>query len=354
MGCAARWRGSIDATQRAGRLIVAGVGTAIMESASGDAARTQHVQVVCTLAQGHYFYGVAALINSVVRSGFEGVVVVGYRGERPHWLRALAHDSESDCYAIAPSVRLRFLKVAGPWHLSNCKPQFLEEILFNLYPNAELVYYFDTDIVIAHSWSAFDRWVRGGVVLTLDPADTYMSPHHVYRRAWRELAEKQGRATREFTGYVNGGCVGISRAHAEFASVWRALIEELERDGADMRKMKNATGKLEFARMDQDILNATIMATDVPISLLGPETMGLFPFVGMIMPHAMWQRKPWERNYIFDALRGFPPERTHRAYWDFVDGPIYPFTRFALFRKRTQLAIGRSVGLLHSRSSRDL
>ena len=51
-------------------------------------------------------------------------------------------------------------------------------------------------------------------------------------------------------------------------------MEELERDGADMRKMKNATGKLEFARMDQDVLNATIMATDVPLCLLGSEAMG--------------------------------------------------------------------------------
>ena len=42
-------------------------------------------------------------------------------------------------------------------------------------------------------------------------------------------------------------------------------MEELERDGADMRRMKkNATGKLEYSRMDQDVLNATIMATDTP------------------------------------------------------------------------------------------
>ena len=38
-------------------------------------------------------------------------------------------------------------------------------------------------------------------------------------------------------------------------------MEELERDGADMQKMKNWTGKLAFSRMDQDVLNATIMAT---------------------------------------------------------------------------------------------
>ena len=191
-------------------------------------------------------------------------------------------------------------------------------------------------------------------VLVLDPADSYMSPYHVYRRAWRALAARRHHACREFTGYVNGGCIGICRAYAQFARVWSGLMEELERDGTDMRKMKNATGKIEFSRMDQDILNATVMATDVPISVLGSEAMGMFPWVGEIMPHAMWQRKPWQRNYILDALRGFPPGRTHRAYWEFVDGPIRPFNEFPLFRKRAQLAAGDLIGLLHSRSYRDL
>ena len=331
-----------------------GAAAAMTESTSGDATASRAGQVVCTLAERHYFYGVAALVNSLVSVGFEGAVVVGFRGERPKWLEAFARNSTGDTYAITPSVQLRLIEVAGPWHLNNCKPHFIEDLLFKKYPEADLVYYFDTDMVITHSWSSFERWARSGVVLVLDPADSYMSPRHVYRLAWRELAARQNRPCREFTGYVNGGCIGIHRAYAQFASVWSGLMEELERDGAVMRKMKNATGRLEFSRMDQDILNATIMATDLPISLLGPEAMGMFPFVGEIMPHAMWHKKPWQRNYILDALRGFPPGRTHRAYWEFVDGPIRPFSEFALLRKRAQFSIGHLISLLHSRSSRDL
>ena len=131
-------------------------------------------------------------------------------------------------------------------------------------------------------------------------------------------------------------------------------MEELERERVDMRKMKNATGRLEYSRMDQDVLNATIMATETPICLLGSEAMGMFPFVNTIMPHAMWHRKPWQRNYIFDALRGLPPGRTHRAYWEFVDSPIRPFNEFTLLRKRAQFTVGHMISLLHSRSSRDL
>jgi len=310
--------------------------------------------VVCTMAEHHYFYGVAALTNSLVRAGFKGTVVVGYRGERPPWLGALEWDLESDTYAITPSVRLQLHEVTGAWHLNNCKPRFIEQVLLELHEQADVVYYFDTDIVIKHSWEVFATWARSGVVLVLDPADSYMSPHHVYRRAWQALAAKQDRTCRAFTGYVNGGCVGISRAHADFATVWHALMEELARNGVDMQKMKNSTVRMEFSRMDQDVLNATIMATETPIALLGSEAMGMFPWVNVVMPHAMWQKKPWKRNYIIDALRGFPPGRAHRAYWEFVDGPIRPFNAWRLRLKRVQLAVGQFIGLLHTRSSRDI
>ena len=50
--------------------------------------------MVCTMAEHQYFYGVAALTNSLVRAGFKGTVVVGYRGEWPPWLGALERDLE--------------------------------------------------------------------------------------------------------------------------------------------------------------------------------------------------------------------------------------------------------------------
>lgn len=310
--------------------------------------------VVCTVAENGYFYGVAALLNSLVRANFEGTMVVGYRGERPLWLRELDNDTVLDTYAVTPNVRLQLVEISGLWHLTNCKPYLIRRVLFDLHKEAELVYYLDTDIVITRPWVTFANWARSGVLMVLDIADTYMSPHHPYRRAWEVLANRLGRKCREFTGYVNGGCVGISRAHAGFAVVWCELMEELERDGADMRKLRDLASKLEFARMDQDMLNAAVMATDVPIALLGIEAMGSYPWVGSVMLHALWRDKPWQRNYIIDALRGFPPDRAHRGYWNFVDGPIRPFDGFALFRKRIGLRLGRAIGLLHTRSHRDL
>jgi hypothetical protein len=310
--------------------------------------------VVCTLAEHHYFYGAAALINSLVHAGFEGTVVVGYRGDRPHWVGALEQASGTNTFAVTSLVYLHLVEIQGSWHLNNCKPRFIEQVLFELYSNACLVYYFDTDIVITHAWEAFTGWARSGVVAVLDVADTYMSPHHAYRQAWRALAAKQQRSCREFTGYVNGGCIGINRSYGDFARAWSSLMEELERDGANMQEMKNSVGKLEFSRMDQDVLNATVMATETPMALLGPEAMGLFPWSGIIMPHAMWQRKPWKRNYVIDALRGFPPDRAHRAYWEYVNGPIRPFNGFTHFMKLVQLKVARFIGALHNRSFRDM
>jgi hypothetical protein len=314
------------------------------------------VSVVCTVAEGSYFNGVAALTNSLVHAGFRGSVVVGYRGSKPTWLAQLHKDQASDVYVVAPHVQLKLVELPGMWHLSNCKAHLLKQIFLEQFTDIGLVFYFDTDIVIQHSWDTFVEWARDGVVMVLDMADTYMSPHHPYRQAWRSLAAKRGLQCRDFTGYVNAGCIGINRVYKEFAVVWSALMEELERDGADMRKIKNWTGKLAFSRMDQDVLNATIMATNVPIALLGSEAMGMFPWANQVMSHAMFQlrKKPWSRNYVLDALRGFPPDRTYLAYWRFVDGPIRPFNKFKLVRKKIQVQIARLIGLLHMRSLRDI
>ena len=308
--------------------------------------------VVCALAEGSYFHGVAALVNSLIRADFRGEIAVGYRGAKPPWLKALEYSAADDFYRLSEYVRIRFTEVPDTWHLNNCKAHFIQQQFADT--EAEIVYYFDADIVVTHRWQTFERWAKGGVVLVLDVADSYMSPYHVYRWGWQELAATLGLSCREFTGYVNGGCLGVSRAHAGFVDVWCKLMEALEHDGADMTKMKNSTGKPEFSRMDQDVLNATLMATDQPISLLGPEAMGAYPWVGAVMPHAMFHKKPWRRNYIIDALRGFPPGRTHLAYWQFVAGPIRPFGAFELFRKKIQLKIGRLISLVHSRSYRDI
>jgi hypothetical protein len=153
---------------------------------------------------------------------------------------------------------------------------------------------------------------------------------------------------------MNSGCVGLSRENADFARIWQDLMYGLEAENIDMSVIKFEGGLVEFAKMDQDVLNVTVMATQTPLALLGREAMGVYPRNGAILPHAMFDKKPWVRPYLLDALRGIPPGRAHLAFWDFVSGPIHPFGRWTLRRKRLTLANARVISLFHVRISRDL
>lgn len=312
------------------------------------------IDVVCTLAEGHYFCGVAALANSLVRSGFRGEIIVGYRGTRPRWLNDLEPDVRPHSWLVSPGVRLCLVEMPGPWHLNNLKPRLISDIFHSIRPDAARVYYLDSDIVIRCPWVTLSDWTRHGVVLVHDVSNTFMPSQHVYRRAWQALAESRGYICRDVTGYMNGGCIGLSRSNADFVRVWADLMEALETEGIDMSRIKYEGGRLEFSSMDQDILNAAVMASDLPVALLGAESMGAYPRRGDIMPHAMFDRKPWVRSYILDAFRGMPPGRTHLAYWTFVDGPIRPFGALTLARKRLMVKIARTIGYFHVRIPRDL
>lgn len=309
------------------------------------------MDVVTTAAEGDYFIGVAALTNSLVRAGFAGEVIVACRGPRPGWIAALP--TEGDGHRVAPSVRLRLVEVPGPWHLGNRRAHFIVDIFQRIQPAARVVYYFDTDIVVTGRWETLARWAQDGVVAALDVSDAFMPPNHAYRAEWRRMIARCGLPCREATGYLNSGCVGISRAHADFARVWARLMDGLAADGADMRSLRG-TGKPEYARMDQDMMNVAAMAATTPMALLGFEAMGVYPRVGEIMPHAMFHKKPWRRPYLLDALRGMPPGRAHLAWWMFADGPLRPFGPWSLRWRKAHVAFARAVGLVHVRELRHL
>ncbi len=115
-----------------------------------------------------------------------------------------------------------------------------------------------------------------------------------------------------------------------------------------MARMTAPGGQPEFAKMDQDILNVALMASDVPLAMLGREAMGCWPYSG-VMFHAMVFEKPWLRRYVRDALNGFPPDVAHQAFWRHTSGPIHSFTPSELRLKRMMYRLARWIGVFRRR-----
>ncbi len=312
---------------------------------------TAKPQIVCTLAELSYFHGVAALTNSLVRNGFTGHVVVGYRGALPVWEGPVT-PAPGVALAVTPEVDIRFVELAGPWHLSNQKPHLMLRAAAELGPEPASLWYFDADIVIKTAWASFARWAEAGVLLVLDMAETFMPPSHVFRREWRALGARAGLGFREVSGYFNAGCVGVPGDQLTFLHAWARVLDTFATEGADMTRMVNRTGKPEFAKMDQDLLNATVQGTQAPFSVLGIEAMDAFPSA-QIMAHAMVFDKPWLRNYLRDAVIGFQPDPAHLAYWSYANDPIRSFTPAQWRGKMRVLRLTRLLGYLKRRTVRD-
>ena len=306
--------------------------------------------VVCMLAERSYFHGAAALANSLVRNGFQGHILVGYRGNLPSW-RGPVSPAPGPAQPLATGVDIQFIERGGAWHLGNQKPQFLLEVATNIHPDFASLWYFDCDIVVKTAWDSFARWTAEELLLVLDLAETYMPANHIFRSEWQELAARVGLGHREVSGYFNSGCVGIPRGELVFLRAWARLLGALADQGSDMTVLTNRTGKPEYAKMDQDLLNAAIMAVDTPYKVLGVEAMDAFPSAN-IMAHAMVFAKPWQRDYIHDALLGYQPDPAHVGYWTYADGPIRSFTDAEWRRKQRILKVTRLLGFLKRSSVR--
>jgi hypothetical protein len=310
----------------------------------------QHV--VCMLAEGRYFHGAAALSNSLVRNGFSGHLVVGYRGALPSW-EGPVQPADGSAQTVADGVDLRFVPLDTDWNLGNRKPHFLLQVASEIHPDAASIWYFDVDIVMKVHWANFARWVSEGVVVVHDLAETFMVPDHVFRREWRALARRAGHeSTRPVTGYFNSGCVGLRPTELGLITIWCDLINLHAAEGGEVTRLISRDGKPEFAKTDQDLLNAALMASDVPYGTLGIEAMDAFPSAE-IMSHAMILGKPWSRDYILEALRGFQPDAPHLAFWSYATGPIRSFPAAEWARKRRAVRVARLIGHLKRRTYRD-
>ena len=318
---------------------------------------------ICTLFEGHYHYGVAALTNSLYANGFRGKIYAGYRGNLPEWadasvIQPVGNWGEAHVLQIVDGLQLVFLPLVTDYHFTNYKPDFMLELLEGPAKDIDAVYYFDPDICVSEQWTFFEDWVSCGVALCED-VNSPLPENHPRRVGWRRYFAKYGFDLKfRAPEYVNGGFVGVPREHIRFLSLWRdiqcAMADEI--GGLQKAAFKNSLmdekkliSSYIFNRTDQDALNATNEAYKNALSIMCQEAMA-FKHGPHIMSHALGQPKPWHDNLLIAVIKGMKQGKATSDYWRYCNTPIQSQGWLKLALVRLYLAMGKVTFRLYGHS----
>src|SRR6187431_2813195 len=156
---------------------------------------------VCTLFEGNYHHGVAALCNSLYTNGYRGIVYAGYRGDLPPWSdtaksfdspESNSNHSDIKVFHAADGLDVYFIKLEVGSHLAHHKPEFMLQLLEGLAKNMTGIVYFDPDIVVKCNWTFFNNWMQNGVGIVQEINGNIMPIHHPTRFLWRHVADVAG------------------------------------------------------------------------------------------------------------------------------------------------------------------
>lgn len=295
---------------------------------------------VCTFYEKHYDFGVAALCNSLSKSGFKGKIIIGYKLNLPFWIRQLKK-VEKSIYILNDNIKLNFICLDEvPYHLGYHKAKFISYCLDN-YPEIDTISYFDPDITIKAKWNFFKRWINAGVALASDNCYPFLHSNHPWRQDWINLfPNKTIISYPEF--YINSGFIGLKRNDEQLIKIWDKAIEIYKNEGGEIFSFeRNAE---EGLKGDQDLLNAALMYFPADrISVIGREAMG-FIQPSYIMGHAINGVKPWKRSYVYDfLLNNTLPSFAEKLYFDNCTFPIKIFTNFKRKLKIVDLKIASAL-----------
>ncbi len=301
---------------------------------------------VCTLFEGSFHYGLGALVNSLHRNDFMGMVWAGYRGSLPSWAQKSQNKDSYTELAVAPQLTIRFVPLDTPLHFAHYKPTWMLQIMETLDPQCEALFYFDPDIVIKCRWEFFEKWVTYGIALCQD-VNYSMPSNHPIRKSWESFARERGHTVHHtIDGYYNSGFLGVKRQYLLALELWKNLIDQVENESGDLRQWKSLDRTHRFWSANQDTLNLLAMLTEFPLSTVGPDGMDFIPG-GYIMSHAIGLIKPWNKKYIRCALGGLHPSIAEKEYWKNAETPlrIYPPLVLSGYRLRVRVAaaIGRVI-----------
>lgn len=298
--------------------------------------------VVCTLFEGDYAKGVAALVNSLHVAGFDGVVCAGYRGAPPSWAERFPLQPDGVSRRVDGRMTLRLVELPPGPHLASYKPQFMLRALDDWCPGTDRITYFDTDITLICNWQTIRDWSDGTVALCTDLFD--QGADHPLRHAWRRFFSERGMTLdRPRSTYVNSGFIALPAALRGVLEQWVRTQDAIAEAYGQAATLRQHDRSFPFHNSDQDALNAALQTGDWPLSIAGKDAMGFVPG-GYLLAHAVGKPKAWERHFIFDALRGLPPSSAEKRYWQHVSQPVALYSPMQLWFNRAGLKLAAAIG----------
>ena len=302
---------------------------------------------IITSYEGHYHHGVAALINSAISIGFDDLFVVAYRGGLPPWVQTLTAVGSEE-YAVA-KTRISFCREEASRHFGYNKPFFALNI-FERFPEIDMLFYADPDIVFVAPWKFFQEWANLGIALVEDSNFPRVQPNHPWRAVWKNLLNQAGIESigGESDSYANSGFFGISRRDQDFLKLWAKVTLAYEASGRSTKGFQMAN-RWEGVVGDQDLQAAAMMAWTGPLSIMGPEAMG---FTGhyFILSHAIETPKPWAKSYFLNSLRGVAPTVAGNNFLRSASGAIRSFSKTDLFLRRLDFRAAQLVSRVWKRA----
>ena len=167
---------------------------------------------VVTLVEGNYLKGATVLFNSLVRNGFDGIFVVGYR--------KLTCSSLPLFNLIANgSSHIKFVELKTDLHFTNFKPQFMLHLL-ECDAACSSISYIDPDIVVNGPTDWIVSWAEGGPAVCGD-VNWWMPVNHPTRRQW--ILRTGLRVHHQLDLYFNGGFVSVRREDRDFLNLWNEI-----------------------------------------------------------------------------------------------------------------------------------
>ncbi|MDB4905110.1 MAG: hypothetical protein JWQ63_4391 [Mucilaginibacter sp.] len=298
-------------------------------------------EIIVCLFDGNYNLGAGALINSLVKADFKGLIYIGYRGALPIWVKQLK-PLGNDNFSVTPNINIHFKQVDTQMHLGYYKPFFIKEA-FDNYKQTKKIYYFDVDIIVKAPWTVFSNWLESGLCLCLDNSFHFLHNSHPWRKHWIKLAPQNELSFNDINYYFNSGFIGIERDSIIIIDRWIYYTNKYIEVGGNVNRF--VKDEFNHLKGDQDLLNAAItISPNIEISIVGKEGMG-FTTPATLMLHAIGDNKPWSNLFFIQLIKsGNKPNLADKYFFSYCKYPINIFAGYKYQLKKLDMLISALLG----------